>query len=107
MQLEARPDVSELDPEVLDGVLALLGELKEDWDYDETIDSQTRFIADLGLESLEIVVLSTMIQQQYGKLPFPAFFDAIGQRPIDERDVTVYELVAFVSEHRPAISQEA
>ena len=99
--------MTELDPEVLDGVLALLGELKEDWDYDEAIDPQTRFIADLGLESLEIVVLSTMIQQQYGKLPFPVFFDEIGQRPVDERDVTVGELVAFVSQHRPAISQEA
>ncbi len=99
--------MTELDPDVLDGVLAVLGELKEDWEYEEAIDPQTRFIADLGLESLEIVVLATMIQQQYGKLPFPAFFDEIGQRPVDERDVTVDELVAFVSEHRPAISQEA
>ena len=33
---------------------------------------ETRFIADLGLESLEIVVLSTMVQQRYGRLPFPA-----------------------------------
>jgi acyl carrier protein len=97
---------AELDPDVLAGVLGLLGELKEDWEYEESIDPQTRFIADLGLESLEIVVLSTMIQQQYGKLPFPAFFDEIGQRPIDERDVTVAELVAFVASHRPAISQE-
>lgn len=97
----------ELDPEVLDGVLALLGELKEDWEYEDTIDPQTRFIADLGLESLEIVVLSTMIQQQYGKLPFPAFFDEIGQRPVDDRDVTVEEVVTFVCEHRNAISQEA
>jgi acyl carrier protein len=96
-----------LDPEVLDGVLALLGELKEDWEYEEAIDPRTRFIADLGLESLEIVVLATMIQQQYGKLPFPVFFDEIGQRPVDDRDVTVHEVVAFVSEHRAAISQEA
>lgn len=98
--------MTELDPEVLEGVLRLLGELKEDWEYEQTIDPQTRFIADLGLESLEIVVLSTMIQQHYGKLPFPIFFDQIGQRPIDDRDVTVAELVAFVSEHRQAISQE-
>lgn len=99
--------MTELDPDVLDGVLAVLGELKEDWDYEDAIDPQTRFIADLGLESLEIVVLATMIQQQYGKLPFPAFFDEIGRRPPEQRDVTVYEVVAFVSEHRPAISQEA
>ncbi len=99
--------MTQLDPEVLNGVLALLGELKEDWEYEESIDPQTRFIADLGLESLEIGVLSTMIQQQYGKLPFPAFFDEIGQRPVDDRDVTVHEVVAFVSTHRNAVSQEA
>jgi acyl carrier protein len=99
--------MTELDPQVLDDILSLLGELKEDWDYEEAIEPQTRFIADLGLESLEIVVLSTMIQQQYGKLPFPVFFDDIGQRPVDDRDVTVAELVAFVSEHRQPISQEA
>ena len=99
--------MSELDPEILDGVLTLLGELKEDWEYEEAIDPETRFIADLGLESLEIVVLSTMIQQQYGKLPFPAFFDDIGQRPVNDRDVTVSELVAFIAQHRQAISQEA
>ena len=98
--------MTELDPQVLDDILSLLGELKEDWDYEEAIEPQTRFIADLGLESLEIVVLSTMIQQQYGKLPFPVFFDDIGQRPVDDRDVTVAELVAFVSEHRQPISQE-
>jgi acyl carrier protein len=99
--------MTELDPEVLDGVLAVLGELKEDWDYEEEIEPQTRFIADLGLESLEIVVLATMIQQQYGKLPFPVFFDEISQRPVETRDVTVQELVEFVSQHRHAISQEA
>ncbi len=99
--------MTDLDPEVLDGVLALLAELKEDWEYEDAIEPQTRFIADLGLESLEIVVLSTMIQQQYGKLPFPAFFDDIGQRPIDDRDVTVGELIAFVSGHRQPLSQEA
>src|SRR5579862_8806731 len=99
--------MTELDPEVLDGVLAVLGELKEDWDYEDVIEPQTRFIADLGLESLEIVVLATMIQQQYGKLPFPVFFDEIGRRPPEDRDVTVQEVVAFVCEHRHAISQEA
>jgi acyl carrier protein len=97
--------MTELDPQVLDGVLTLLGELKEDWEYEEAIEPQTRFIADLGLESLEIVVLATMIQQEYGKLPFPVFFDQIGQRPLEERDVTVAEVVQFVCDHRSATAQ--
>jgi acyl carrier protein len=89
-----------LDPEVLQGILALLRDAQGDWEYTGEIGPQTRFVADLGLESLEIVVLSTMIQQRYGRLPFPQFFDEIGQRPVDERDLTVAEVAMFVCEHR-------
>ncbi len=95
-----------LDPTVLAEVLELLDELKGDWEYAGDIDPDTRFIADLGLESLEIVVLSTMIQEQYGRLPFPQYFDEIGQRPVDERDVTVAELVTFVCKYRQTIPEE-
>jgi acyl carrier protein len=95
-----------LDPEVLSGVLALLGEASGDWEYTGEIGPQTRFVADLGLESLEIVVLSTMVQQRYGRLPFPQFFDEIGQRPVDERDLTVAELAMFVCEHRQPTALE-
>ncbi len=41
-----------------------------------------------------------MVQQRYGRLPFPQFFDEIGQRPVDERDLTVADLAMFVCEHR-------
>jgi len=95
-----------LDPQVLGGILGLLEELKEDWEYDREILPATRFVADLGLESLEIVVLSTMIQELWGRLPFPAFFDEIGQRPVEERDVTVADLVTFVVAHRRSVGQE-
>jgi acyl carrier protein len=98
--------VTQLDPEVLGGVLALLDESKGDWEYAGEIGPDTYFIADLGLESLEIVVLSTLVQHQYGRMPFPEFFDEIGQRPVDERDVTVAELVSFVCRHRQTIRQE-
>jgi acyl carrier protein len=98
--------VSEFDPSVLEGILSLLDELKGDWEFDGEIAPETCFVADLGLESLEIVVLSTMIQQQYGRLPFPEWFDEIGQRPVEERDVSVAELVNFVCEHRQAIPEE-
>jgi acyl carrier protein len=89
-----------LDPQVLQAVLALLDEAQGDWEYDGEIGAQTRFVADLGLESLEIVVLSTMVQAQFGRLPFPQFFEEIGQRPVDQRDLTVEDLALFVCEHR-------
>jgi acyl carrier protein len=94
------------DPLVLAGVLELLNELAGDWEYEGPIGADTYFIADLALESLEIVVLGTMIQHQYGRLPFAEFLDALGQRPVEERDLTVAELVAFVCEHRRPVPQE-
>lgn len=96
-----------IDPAVMAGVLAMLDELAGDWEYDGTVEPGTRFIADLGLESLEIVVLGTMLQQRYGKLPFSEFLEELGQRPVEERDITVAELVAFVCEERGPILEEA
>jgi acyl carrier protein len=90
------------DPHVVQAILGLLEDLKGDWEYAGEITPGTCFVADLGLESLEIVVLATMIQQKYGRLPFPQYFDEIGQRPLEERDVTVVELATFVCEHREA-----
>jgi acyl carrier protein len=91
-----------VDPEVLDAVLDLLNELSGDWEYDGEIGRDSYFLADLGFESLDIVVLSTLIQQRYGRLPFAEYLEELGQRPVDERDVSVAELVEFVCEHREA-----
>jgi acyl carrier protein len=98
--------VTQVDQQVLSGVLELLNELSGDWEYDGLITPHTYFLADLGLESLDIVVLGTMIQQQYGRLPFAEYLEELGQRPVDERDITVAELVAFVCEHRQPTFEE-
>lgn len=90
-----------IDPQVSSDVLSLINELASDWEYDQPITHDTYFLADLGLESLDLVVLGTMIQHRYGKLPFSEFLAEIGQRPIEARDVTVGELVQYICEHRP------
>jgi acyl carrier protein len=41
-----------------------------------------------------------MIQQRYGRLPFAEYLAEIGERPAEERDVTVAELVTFIGDHR-------
>ena len=51
-------------------------------------------------------MLGTLIQQRYGRLPFPEYLEELGQRPVEERDVTVAELVAFVCEHRQPSLEE-
>jgi len=98
--------MTQIDPAVLEGVLDLLNELSGDWEYDGVVGPDTYFLADLGLESLDIVVLGTMIQQQYGRLPFAEYLEELGQRPVEERDVSVAEVVAFVCEHRQPSFEE-
>jgi acyl carrier protein len=66
-----------------------------------SIDMETRFFADLGLASIDAVVLSEAIQNHYQRsLPFNELMAEIGRRT--ERDLSIGELVAFVSSHLPA-----
>jgi acyl carrier protein len=89
-----------LDPEIYGDVVGLMNELAGDWEYDGDISASTRLLGDLGLESLDLVVLGTTIQGRYGQMPFSEFLAEIGQRPVEERDITVGELVGYVAEHR-------
>ena len=62
------------------------------------IDEDTRFFADLGLASIDAVVLSEAIQEHYGRpLPFNELMAEIGRQT--ERDLSIGELVAFLREH--------
>jgi acyl carrier protein len=84
---------------ILDDVLALMTQLAGDWEYPGVITPGTRLLADLHMESIGLVVLGTSLQERYGRLPFTEFLTELGQRPVEERDVTVEELVAFVNRH--------
>ena len=88
-------------PQILSDVIELMTELAGDWEYSGELTPDTRLLMDLGLESLDLVVLGSALQERYGLLPFSAFLAEIGQRPPAERDVTVSELVAFVCRHAP------
>jgi acyl carrier protein len=87
------------EPQVLADVLDLMTKLAGDWEYSGTVTPDTQLLADLNLESLDLVVLGTAMQERYGRLPFTDFLAEIGQRPIEQRDITVRELVDFVCQH--------
>lgn len=62
------------------------------------IDSKTRFFADLGLASIDAVVLGEVIQLHYGrKVPFDQLLAELGRR--DQRDLEISELIAFLQCH--------
>ena len=81
--------------QVLEDVLMLLKKVSEDWEYTGEILPETRFFADMGLQSLDVVVLGTAVQEHYGcVLPFMKLFADMGQRQIP--DIPVGEWVDFI-----------
>ena len=84
--------------EILADVMLLLRQLADDWEYSGDITEDTYLLADMGFESLDVVVLGTAVQERYGRvLPFPELFAEIGQREL--RDISVGEWVDFIYEH--------
>jgi acyl carrier protein len=84
--------------EILADVLSLLIGLADDWDYSGPITLSTYFFANLGFESLDVVVLAASVQERYGQvLPFPELFAEIGEREL--RDISVGEWVDFIHQH--------
>lgn len=81
--------------EIQDFILKSLNDLAEDWDYSEPIGPETLLFSEMGLDSLDLVVLGTGMQEHYGmQMPFAEFLSAVGER--GQRDVSVSELVDFI-----------
>jgi acyl carrier protein len=84
--------------QILADVLDLLRKLADDWEYTGEITPQTRFFADMGLGSLDVVVLGTAVQEHYKQvLPFAELFAQVGQRALP--DIPVGEWVDFIHQH--------
>jgi acyl carrier protein len=89
-------------PQILSEVIDLMTQLAGDWEYSGELSPDTRLLMDMGLESLDLVVLGAELQKRYGVLPFTTFLAELGERPAEERDVTIRELVTFVCRHATA-----
>ena len=69
-----------------------------DRDFSGSVEAGTRVFADLGLASIDLVVLAERLEGHYGrKLPFGAFLKGLRDRGAD--DLAVGELVAFLQHH--------
>ena len=67
-------------------------------EYSGPIDGDTLFFADLGLASIDAVVLGEELQMHYGQgLNYGEMMADLGRRA--ERDLTLGELAAFVARH--------
>ncbi|MFO0806645.1 MAG: acyl carrier protein [Gemmataceae bacterium] len=62
------------------------------------VDMESKAFADLGLASIDLVVLAERLEQRYGKkLPFGAFLKTLRDRGAD--DVSIGDLVNFLEQH--------
>jgi acyl carrier protein len=67
-------------------------------EYSGRIAAQTRFFADLGLASIDAVVLGETLEERYARrLPFNDFMADLGRRSV--RDVELGELASFLHKH--------
>ena len=83
--------------EILDDITAILSE-QTGASFAGAINEDTRFFADLGLASIDAVVLTEALQKHYERtLPFHELIAEIGRRT--ERDLAIGELVEFLSAH--------
>ncbi len=66
-------------------------------EFSGPIDAETRFFADLGLASIDAVVLGETLQAHYGRpLPFGELMASLGKR--EDRDLPLGELAAFLAQ---------
>ncbi len=69
-----------------------------DRDLPEPVDLQTRVFADLGLASIELVVLAERLDAHFGRrLPFGTFLKGLRNRGAD--DLSLGELVTFLQQN--------
>jgi acyl carrier protein len=79
---------------ILSDLAGLLGHF-EGREFSGAIGPETRFFADLGLASIDAVVLGETLQTHYGRpLPFGDLLADLGRRP--DRDLTLGELASFL-----------
>jgi acyl carrier protein len=83
------------EPEILADVARILSDF-QGREYSGPIGRETRFFADLGLASIDAVVLGEVLQEHYGRpLPFGELMAELGKRA--DRDLSIGELTAFLA----------
>ena len=78
-------------------LVTLLNELREDWEYSGEITQDTGLIRDMDLESIDLVVLGSAIEEKYKQqLPFAEFLSSLEAR--NAKDITIKNILDFLDE---------
>ena len=83
------------DADILADLSAVVRRTFPDRDFPDDVAADTLVFADLGLASIDVIVLAEKLEAHYGqKLPFPQFLAALKDRGAD--DVPIGEFVTFL-----------
>lgn len=84
--------------QVLRDLAEVMAQAFPDKDLPAQVGPKTRAFADLGLASIELVVLGERLEQFYGRrLPYGPFLASLRNRSAD--DLELGELIAFLQQH--------
>ncbi|MCF6158424.1 MAG: acyl carrier protein [wastewater metagenome] len=85
---------------ILCDLLSILNDISSDWErgFSDTIGAETRLIADLALESIQLVQLAAAIEKRFQRqgLPFQKLFLS---DDYDVNDLKISDLVEFLYTH--------
>lgn len=88
-----------MNPQTFEQVMAHLAGLLQNFngkEYSGDIGPETLFFADLGMMSIDAVVLGETLEKEYGRrFPFPQFLAGLAQR--GAQDLRIGELAEFLS----------
>lgn len=91
---------------IFSDIVATLEKVGEDWEFSDEITMDTFLLEDLGLESIDVVVLGEFLEEHYGQsFPFTEYFTELSQQ--DVSDIRISELVDFIDRHLHSKESEA
>ena len=83
--------------DVLARVTATIESLVQDWDLDQPVSAQTRLVADLGFESIDLIQMVAALEQEFGNPNFSfAELLIVDGRYVD--DLTVAQITEALAE---------
>lgn len=87
-----------MNPPTFEQVMAHLAGLLHNWngrEYSLDIEPDTLFFGDLGMMSIDAVVLGETLEKEYGRrFPYPQFLAGLAQR--GAQDLRIGELAEFL-----------
>jgi acyl carrier protein len=55
---------------ILSSVISTIESIVQDWDLDQPIDANTRLVADLGFESIDLIQMVAALEQEFNRPNF-------------------------------------